>query len=55
MPALLPGSVFWMNVGKVGTSAPFSLVVWSSPTGAAGSGVVGNTSAAMPLVLNVSA
>ena len=55
IPALLPGSVFWMNVGNVGTRSPFSPVVSSSPIGAAGSGVVGNTSAAMLCFLNASA
>ncbi len=44
-----------MKVGNVGTSLPFSFVVWSSPIGAAGNGVVGKASATMRFLTNVSA
>ena len=45
MPALLPGSVLRMNVGKVGTRSPFRSIVTSSPTGRADTGEVGKITA----------
>ena len=45
-PAALPGVRLRMKVPKVGTVAPLSITVSSSPIFAAGSGVVGKIMAA---------
>ena len=55
IPATLDGPVLRMKVRKVGTRAPFSSTVSSSPIGAAGSGVVGKIAATTSFESNQSA
>jgi hypothetical protein len=45
MPATLAGQQLRMKIGKTGTGVPLRSTVSSSPIRAAGSGVVGNSTA----------